>query len=379
MPMTVRHERDDVYRVEVTGLLRSSEFEHCQGVLRAEIDRVGPVRLLFVLDAFDGWEPQRRLARPVASTSNTATRSSGSPSSATSVASESLMFASADLRKGPVEFFSPEQPRRRALLAVGLNSHQRTSDEACQPSTIRSRPAGGPDPCGRIRPSRWSPPPWRQARRPPKPAAAKPAPAAAAHDGRRRHGGRRRLAARLRSAEWRHDPPLPAADRHLGQAEAHGGLQRRVLASQGADKPVAGHDQAGSRHQGGARRAPGQLPEPEDHRGQLPGRSRRSRSAKSSTQIDKAIPERRARHRARSRPRERRQEQDHAEDGRGHQGRSADDLLQQDTGGDRQPRRRADLEPDQGQRPEVRRQHQLGPVRARADQDLLPAQRRPAG
>ena len=54
------------------------------------------------------------------------------------------------------------------------------------------------------------------------------------------------------------------------------------------------------------------------------------------------------------------------EERRGHQGRSAADLLQQDARGDRQPRRRADLEPDQGERPEVRRQHELGSVPARA-------------
>ena len=109
MPMTVRHERDDVYRVEVNGLLRSSEFEHCQGVLQAEIDRVGPVRLLFVLDGFEGWEPSddwrdlsfyvshgARIAR-IAIVGDERWRS------------ESLMFASADLRKAPVEFFTPEQ------------------------------------------------------------------------------------------------------------------------------------------------------------------------------------------------------------------------------------------------------------------------------
>ena len=78
-------------------------------------------------------------------------------------------------------------------------------------------------------------------------------------------------------------------------------------------------------------------------------------------------PRRRARHRARSRARQHRQEPDRAEERRGHQGRSADDLLQQDAGGARQPRRRADLESDQGQRSEVRGQHELGSVPARAD------------
>ena len=46
-----------------------------------------------------------------------------------------------------------------------------------------------------------------------------------------------------------------------------------------------------------------------------------------------------------------------------------------DAGGPRQLRRRSDLEPDRGERSEVRRQHQLGPVPARADEDVLPAQR----
>lgn len=109
MPMIVRHERENVYRVEVQGLLRSSEFEPCQGVLRAEMDRIGPVRLLFVLDAFEGWEPSedwRDLSFYV---------THGAAIERIAIVgderwrSESLMFASADLRKAPVEFFSPEQ------------------------------------------------------------------------------------------------------------------------------------------------------------------------------------------------------------------------------------------------------------------------------
>jgi len=109
MSMTVRHERENVYRVEVQGLLRSSEFEHCQGVLRDEMRRVGPVRLLFVLDGFEGWEPHddwRDLSFYV---------SHGDAIERIAIVgderwrSESLMFASADLRKAPVEFFSPER------------------------------------------------------------------------------------------------------------------------------------------------------------------------------------------------------------------------------------------------------------------------------
>ena len=107
MSMTVRHERENVYRVEVQGLLRSSEFVECQGVLRDEIRRVGPVRLLFVLEAFAGWEPNddwRDLSFYV---------SHGDAIERIAIVgderwrSESLMVAIADLRKAPVEFFSP--------------------------------------------------------------------------------------------------------------------------------------------------------------------------------------------------------------------------------------------------------------------------------
>ena len=61
---------------------------------------------------------------------------------------------------------------------------------------------------------------------------------------------------------------------------------------------------------------------------------------------------------------------------RGREGRSAADLLQRQAGHHGQHRRRSDLEPHQGQRSQVRRQHELGSVPARAQQDLLPAQQR---
>ena len=343
MPMTVRHERENVYRVEVQGLLRSSEFEQCQGVLRAEIDRVGPVRLLFVLDAFEGWEPSddwRDLSFYV--THGAAHRADRHRRR------RAVEKRIADVReRGPAEgargVLFAGADRRRALLAVGLNGHQRTSDEACQPSTIRSRPAGGPDPSPRSRRSAGR---RRHGARPGGPEAGA---RGGGRDGRRRNGGRRRLATCLRSAERRHDPPVSAADRHLGQADAHGGLQRGLASSHRRREAGTGLDQARSRHQGGARRAPRQLPEPEDHRGQFQGAGQGARCGSRGAD-HQGLPERGAGDRARSHPRERRQEQHRAEDRRGDQSRSADDLLQQDAGGDRQPGRGAHLEPDQGER-----------------------------
>ena len=93
-------------------------------------------------------------------------------------------------------------------------------------------------------------------------------------------------------------------------------------------------------------------------------------------EIDEVDPGRRARHRARPRAGQRGPQPDHPEGDAGREGRSAHDLLQPDARRAREPRRRADLEPDQGERPQVRRQHELGPLPARADEDLLPAQGR---
>ena len=60
----------------------------------------------------------------------------------------------------------------------------------------------------------------------------------------------------------------------------------------------------------------------------------------------------------------------------GREGGPPDHLLQRQARPPRQPRRRSHLEPHQGERPEVRGQHELGPLRARADEDVLPPQRR---
>jgi hypothetical protein len=109
MPMTVQHERENVYRVDVQGLLRYSEFEDCQDVLRDEIRRVGSIRLLVVLDAFEGWEPHDDWGDLSFYISH------GDAIERIAIVgderwrSESLMVAIADLRKAPVEFFPPER------------------------------------------------------------------------------------------------------------------------------------------------------------------------------------------------------------------------------------------------------------------------------
>ena len=109
MPMTVHHDRDNIYRLEVRGTLHKLELDQCQSVLVHEMGRVGPVRLLFVLDGFEGWAPHAEwndltfyvkhgdAIERIAIVGDERWRG------------ESLMFVCADLRKAPVEFFPPEK------------------------------------------------------------------------------------------------------------------------------------------------------------------------------------------------------------------------------------------------------------------------------
>ena len=191
---------------------------------------------------------------------------------------------------------------------------------------------------------------------------------------------RRRLAAHLRPAERRQHPRLPAAGRELGQADAPRRLQRRVAT---APRAATSRRSAPIKLEADTQVALAErlvsFQKHEDRRGQLPDAAEGTACARSPAADRQGDSRRRARDRARPRARQPRQEPDRAEERRGRQGRSAADLLQQDAGGHRQPRRRADLEPDQGQRSEVRGQHELGSVPARADQHALPAQQRHAG
>ena len=105
MPMTMSHERGNLYRAEVRGVLRKADIDRCQDELRLEIAKVGSVKLLIALVAFEGWEPHADWSdlafymkhgdaiERIAIVGDERWRA------------EALMFAAADLRKGPVEFF----------------------------------------------------------------------------------------------------------------------------------------------------------------------------------------------------------------------------------------------------------------------------------
>ena len=105
MSVVMHHEQANVYRVEVRGTLHKADIERCEERLAVEMDRVGPVRLLFVLTDFEGWEPRAAWS----DLSFYATRGDdveriaivGPPA----WRNEALMFVGADLRRAPVAYF----------------------------------------------------------------------------------------------------------------------------------------------------------------------------------------------------------------------------------------------------------------------------------
>jgi SpoIIAA-like len=121
MPIGLEQEADSIFRIEMRGMLRKADLDRCQARLAAEMSRLGPVRLLFVLDGFAGWEPRDnwsdltfyakyndRIDR-IAIVGDERWRS------------EALMFAGAELRRAPVEYFagsSREDGGARAWLSA---------------------------------------------------------------------------------------------------------------------------------------------------------------------------------------------------------------------------------------------------------------------
>ena len=105
MPMSLEHERDNVFRLNIRGMLRQTELEECQQRLASEMARVGPVRLLFVLEGFEGWEPHARWNDLSFYMKHGDTIERIAIVGPERWRSEAMMFAGADLRRAPVEFF----------------------------------------------------------------------------------------------------------------------------------------------------------------------------------------------------------------------------------------------------------------------------------
>jgi hypothetical protein len=125
MPITMEHERDNLYRIEIRGILLKKDFEKCQATLAGEIARSGRIKLLFVLVGFEGWEPQ------AAWNDLTFYVKHGDAIERIAIVGDerwrghTMMFAGADLRAAPVEFF-PETAvaDARAWLSAATGQHR---------------------------------------------------------------------------------------------------------------------------------------------------------------------------------------------------------------------------------------------------------------
>jgi len=119
MPISMHHESDNTYRLEISGVLGRADFRRCEAELASELERVGSARLLCVFEAFEGWEPHEDWNN----LAFYATR--GDAIERIAIVGEerwrdlTMMFASADLRKAPVEFFPDHDlARARAWLSA---------------------------------------------------------------------------------------------------------------------------------------------------------------------------------------------------------------------------------------------------------------------
>jgi hypothetical protein len=118
MPVALHHESGNTYRLDISGVLSRQEFARSEADLKVELARVGTAKLLCVLRGFQGWEnggDWHEMGFYVTH-GNAITRIA-------IVGDErwrdlTMMFASADLRKAPVEFFAPTDiARARDWLA----------------------------------------------------------------------------------------------------------------------------------------------------------------------------------------------------------------------------------------------------------------------
>lgn len=113
MSISVSHEQDNIYRLDVSGLLQKRDLERSQDFLAKEMQRIGNVRLLFVLIGFEGWD-QRDDWRDMAFYVKY-----GSSIDRIAIVgeerwqAETMMFTGAGLRRAPVEFF-PETSAAQA-------------------------------------------------------------------------------------------------------------------------------------------------------------------------------------------------------------------------------------------------------------------------
>ena len=109
MSATVQQEEGRTWQLRVSGLLTKNELDSVQTAARDEIQRGGKIKLLIVLDGFQGWEKGAAWGDIsfAAAYGDQIEKMAivGEPRWET----EALMFVGAGIRRTPVKFFVSEQ------------------------------------------------------------------------------------------------------------------------------------------------------------------------------------------------------------------------------------------------------------------------------
>lgn len=120
MPASMRHESDNLYRVHISGVLSKTELENVQAVAIQEIKGLGTIKLLFILEQFQGWERGADWGDVTFFTSHEKDIGRIAIVGDEEWRDHALAFAGAGIRKATVRFFPPaEIARARAFLQHG--------------------------------------------------------------------------------------------------------------------------------------------------------------------------------------------------------------------------------------------------------------------
>jgi hypothetical protein len=118
MPASLQHDRGNVYRIDLRGRLRASDFRDLEYEAVREIRRAGALRLLIVLADFEGWDDGSDWHNLGFYVKHGADIERIAIVGDPRWRGEALMFAGAGLRTAPVEFFEPQDlPRAEGWLA----------------------------------------------------------------------------------------------------------------------------------------------------------------------------------------------------------------------------------------------------------------------
>ena len=105
MPASLQRDTGNIVRIEISGRLTAADFAVLQRTAASEIEQAGKIRLLVVLNGFEGWAPGgdwRDLGFYIRHADNIERIAIIGDER---WRSEALMFAGADLRQAPVSFF----------------------------------------------------------------------------------------------------------------------------------------------------------------------------------------------------------------------------------------------------------------------------------